>query len=186
MAARDLLIRSENMINSLQTHCITSIFYLLGNNCLSSEPESLGTLPVLSQQLPDLGSTSKVDLQDISRVGILILDLSLTRQIRMSSNNVHLIQVLSSETRDGWVLHLGSVDVTDNLAFGVVTDDSSVFESSNPDISDSVHCKTVKDSVCGLIVHCLGFLGKDLHVGKVRVFVKVVRNDVALTGINIV
>jgi hypothetical protein len=119
---------------------ITSIFRLFGNNCLPLESEPLGTLPVLTQQLPNLGPGSKVNLQDISRVGILILNLSLACQFRMSSNNVHLIQVLSSETWDGWVLHLGSVDITDNLAFWVVADNSSVFESCDPEISDSVHC----------------------------------------------
>lgn len=125
---------------SASIRCTTSIFCLLGNNYLSLESEPLGTFPVLSQQLPDLGPRSKVDLQNISRVRVLILDLSLACQFRMSSNDVHLIQVLSSETWDGWVLRLGSVNITDDLAFWVVADNSTVFESCDPEVSDSVHC----------------------------------------------
>jgi hypothetical protein len=138
MPARVLF--GEEHEQSAPMRYITSIFRLFGNNCLSLESEPLGTLPVLSQQLPNLGTRSKVDLQNISRVRVLVLNLSLACQFRMSSNNVHLIQVLSSETWDGWVLHLGSVDITDNLAFRVVTNDSSVFESCDPEITDSVHC----------------------------------------------
>jgi hypothetical protein len=59
---------------------ITSIFRLFGNNCLSLESEPLGTLPVLTQQLPNLGPRSKVDLQNISRVRVLILNFSLACQ----------------------------------------------------------------------------------------------------------
>jgi len=107
---------------------------------LTSESEPLGSFPVLAQKLPNLRPRSKVDLHDITRVGILVLKFSLICQFGMSSGDVHDIKVLSSKDRDGGVLEFRSVDITDDFAFWGVADNSSVLESRDPDVSKPVHC----------------------------------------------
>lgn len=72
-------------------------------------------------------------------------------------------------TKDGnrGALGLGQTDVADDLALWGVANDPSVFPPGDPDVADTVHAQTVKHAICGLVVHRVGGIGKELLVGAV-------------------